>query len=329
MDSLLIVARAFHYGAVVTLFGSLLLEVAVVAPAAGAAGAASTDLCEHARRFIDRTGRWALLVSLVSWAAWLLVEASLMSGQSIVEATTGPTLPVVLTQTRFGRVWACRLGAALVVGALIVWPPRRKRVTAAPMAPLALLFAGAYLASLAFVGHAAAAMGAERSLLVISDVVHLLAAGAWVGALPGLAVLLAMAARTPSAATLAFAGAMAQRFSTVGIASVGALLVSGTVNACHLVGTVPALFGTPYGQLLAAKVLLFAAMVSLAAGNRLRSVPRARGGDVSALRALKRNTVLEIGTGAAVIAIVAVLGVSVPAAHQPPVGAPMEHMHGH
>jgi len=30
-----------------------------------------------------------------------------------------------------------------------------------------------------------------------------------------------------------------------------------------------------------------------------------------------------------VIAIVALLGVSVPAAHQPPARTPMEHMHGH
>ncbi len=119
---------------------------------------------------------------------------------------------------------------------------------------LALALAGGYLASLALVGHAADGQGAERFLRITTDVVHLLAAGAWLGALPGLAVLFAGALRASSAASLSIAARAARRFSTLGIASVGALLLSGLGNAWYLVGDVPALLGTPYGQLLVAKI---------------------------------------------------------------------------
>jgi putative copper export protein len=49
------------------------------------------------------------------------------------------------------------------------------------------LLAGTYAATLAWTGHALSDAGAGRSVHLASDTVHLLAAGAWVGALPGLA----------------------------------------------------------------------------------------------------------------------------------------------
>ena len=58
------------------------------------------------------------------------------------------------------------------------------------------------------------------------DVVHLLAAGAWLGGLPGLVV----AARTRAAAA-ELPHRCARRFSTLGVLSVGALVVSGLGNA--------------------------------------------------------------------------------------------------
>ena len=57
------------------------------------------------------------------------------------------------------------------------------------MAVGAVLVAAAYLASLAWAGHAAAGQ-ASGLVQLLSDVVHLLAAGAWLGALPGLVFLL-------------------------------------------------------------------------------------------------------------------------------------------
>jgi putative copper resistance protein D len=149
--------------------------------------------------------------------------------------------------------------------------------------------------------------------------VHLLAAGAWLGALPGLVFLLGRAqwmSDVPSANT---AADVTRRFSALGVVSVGALLLSGLANTWYLVGDVPALVGTDYGRLLLAKLALFATMLALALVNRLRLTPRLYTRDRAALHGLRRNALLEAATGLLVVTLVGVLGTTVPAAHQTPV----------
>jgi putative copper resistance protein D len=72
------------------------------------------------------------------------------------------------------------------------------------------------------------------------------------------------------------------------------------------------MFDTPYGRLLAFKILLFLAMVVVALINRFRLAPRISR-EVSALRALGRTVALEQGLALAVLAIVSVLGTWPPA----------------
>jgi putative copper resistance protein D len=115
----------------------------------------------------------------------------------------------------------------------------------------------------------------------------------------------------------------AQRFSALGIISVGVLLATGLINSWILVGSLRGLVGTDYGQLVLLKVALFAAMLSVAAVNRMRLTPRL--GDppgslpqVEALRKLKRNIVIEIVIGLGVFAVVGVLGTLHPAIHLVP-----------
>ena len=105
----------------------------------------------------------------------------------------------------------------------------------------------------------------------------------------------------------------------MGLASVSALALSGLANAWYLVGDVPALFGTDYGRLLLAKLVLFAAMAALAAVNRWRLTPRLGPFDQRPLRLLWRNAVLETLAGIAVVTIVGALGITVPATHQAPI----------
>jgi putative copper resistance protein D len=169
---------------------------------------------------------------------------------------------------------------------------------------------------LAFAGHAAAGQGADRVARVAADASHLLAAGCWLGALPGLVLVLASARRTAAVVSIDVAAAATRRFSWLGVASVGTLIVSGIVNSWYLVGDVPAMFGTDYGRLLTTKLALFFAMVALAATNRFRLTPRIVGRDFVALHALLRTATLETVAGITVIAIVAVLGITVPAAHE-------------
>src|SRR5205807_7357772 len=109
-----------------------------------------------------------------------------------------------------------------------------------------------------------------------------------------------------------------RRFSAVGMAAVGALLATGVANAWYTLGSVPALFGTGYGRLLLAKLAFFAAMIALAATNRLRWTPRLRATGESAplaLDRLRRNAIAETSLGLAVLGAVGALGVTVPAPH--------------
>ena len=97
-----------------------------------------------------------------------------------------------------------------------------------------------------------------------------------------------------------------------------ALVVSGLVNTWLLVGDLPHLIGTEYGRMLMLKLAFFVAMLALAAVNRVALTPRIAARDFVALHALARNAALETALGIVVVAIVACLGVTVPAAHQEP-----------
>jgi copper resistance protein D len=245
-------------------------------------------------------GRWLALL-LLSGIAWFFVQAAVMS-----DAFDRDTLAAA-TGTLFGRVAIARL--ALAVALLAALPALRRSGKPAWLAACAALSA-ALLATLAAMGHGAAEQGADRAVHLCADAVHLLAAGAWLGALPALASALREGADS------AFAVRVTRRFSALGIASVGALLLTGTVNTWYTVSDVPGMFGTRYGQLLIAKLALFAAMLALAAANRLRWTPRLGGPDSAlALSRLRRNAIAETLLGLAVIGIVAALGVTVPALH--------------
>ena len=100
---------------------------------------------------------------------------------------------------------------------------------------------------------------------------------------------------------------------------VAALILSGFVNAWILVGSFRGLVVTGYGQLLMLKLAAFAVMLAFAAFNRFVLTPRlALSSDQArqdALRALSRNTWIEIVLGLSIFAIVGVLGTLHPAAH--------------
>jgi uncharacterized membrane protein len=146
---------------------------------------------------------------------------------------------------------------------------------------------------------------------------HLVAAAAWVGALLPLALLLG--AVGGDAGSVAIARNATLRFSTLGLVSVTTLLMTGVINTWYLAGSIPALVGTTYGRLLITKVVLFVAMVVIAAVNRLRFTPRlvcaSKTVGHDALRQLRRNAAIETLAGAAIICIVAVLGTEPPASH--------------
>jgi putative copper resistance protein D len=324
MNEFLVLTRAIHFGAVLWLFGEFVLFAVVVGPALRSVSEhASIDSREPERRLF-RVAGWCVAIGIASAIAWLLLEAASMSGAPLTEALNRHTLDAVLRETLFGRIWLVRLALSLLLSA-VLWLGWRQQ-TRPPGAMLKIggtSLAGAYAATLAGTGNAVADTGADRYLHLASDTVHLLAAGAWAGALPGLASLLKRAGDVARPERLALAVSATQRFSTLGMVSVSALAMTGLINAWYLVGNVAPLLGTEYGRLLLWKLLIFAVMVAPAAINRLRLTPRLATATTivtpsrNALARLRRNSLLELAGGVAVVGIVAAFGVATPAVHMP------------
>lgn len=266
----------------------------------------------------------------ISVAAGLVLAASALGGvvaQTAMMAgswTAGldpAALGYVMQSTGLGLAHIARAALALIgVAALLVRPRCR---TTSVLAILA--FAGA-LASFAWSGHGATTPGHAGLLHLVADIVHLLAAAIWLGALAGFLLLLAR----PETFDLMMTARALGRFSTLGTSAVAVLAVTGIVNASFLMGLegLGRITGSTWGLLLIAKLVLFALMLALAAHNRFTlspalsralpqtlSLPLAENGAAQArapVRRLKISISLEMLAGIALLGLVAAMGVQVP-----------------
>ncbi len=309
MNTFFAVARTVHYASTLVLFGEFVLVLLMTLPAWRTVRRRGTG---NAIVVTSVIARWSMVASLASGIAWLAAEAAAMSGLTLAHAIAPDVLGRVLWETAFGRVWMLRFALCIVLGVLLVVSRRsnRERSGFLPLTIGATAAAAVYLAALAWTGHAAAGTGTDGDIEIVADVVHLIAAGAWLGALPGFAVVLARAHSTDAAALVA------RRFSTLAALCVFALIASGVVNAWFRIGDVPALIGTDYGRILLAKLALFAAMLAVALASRGSVALRLAHGETRARSSLRRNVLLEIALGIGVVSLVGVLGLTVPAAHQ-------------
>ena len=183
--------------------------------------------------------------------------------------------------------------------------------------PATLVLSFLLLVSLGLVGHAVEGQGPGRFVHQINQMVHLLAAGLWLGGLVPLSWLLGRARSPSGAAWTSVARDVVPRFSQMGYAAVALLAATGAINTLVLVGSFEALVSTPYGRLLGLKILLFSIMVVLALINRLRLLPRLRREPrpSAPLAALAYSVLFEQALGFAVLAVVSVLGTWPPAIH--------------
>lgn len=261
---------------------------------------------------VGRAPRWAR--HLIAGAAGLLAigslagiaaQASLFAG-SFSEGLSSDALGAVTGSMALGK--AALVRAACAAAALLAILSGRAAWS------LAAALGGVASASLAWMGHGAATEGALGLVHLVSDILHVLAAAAWIGALAVFAGLLLTARGDQDRARLHQA---LQAFSGLGSLLVAVLVVTGLVNGWVLVGPehIDGLLGTAYGQLLALKLALFLAMLALAARNRFRLVPAlGQAQDDASVAALRRNVLLETTAALAILALVAWLGTLAPPA---------------
>ena len=239
------------------------------------------------------------LGGLATSGVWLLASAAAMTGMPLMPPDWA-TAQILLTMTPIGTVLMVR-AVALLLTLLIAALPRGNHWAILPAAIAA--------ATLAWTGHAGATEDIAGSLHRAVDVAHIWAASAWLGAL---AVLLHAVVMLPATSSnVQRIARMLSQFAIIGTVIVATLIVSGIVNGIMIVGVtnLPALTGSSYGWLLAAKLALFALMLGLAAANRWRLSPALEHGPPARpLAHLRLSLLLETSAAIAIIGLVAALG---------------------
>jgi copper resistance protein D len=141
---------------------------------------------------------------------------------------------------------------------------------------------------------------------------HVLAGGLWIGTLAlTLAAGLAVVAsdRVPLERRGALASGMVTAFSPLALAAAALLALTGAITAWNHLGRLEAMWTTPYGLTLVAKLIVVAVVVALGYANWRR--PRARLGTEAGLRELRDAARAEVLAALVVLLITAVL-VSLP-----------------
>ena len=320
--------RAVHFAATIVAAGVVIFEITVAAPAfAAAAGMVDPEITR-----LRRSWAWlvwgSLAVAAVSGAIWLVLLAGDIYAAPIAQVWRDGGVRTVASETRFGQASLARLAVAALLAASL--PMLKRAANRGPWRAGAVVLATAVLIGPAWTGHAGATPGIAGEFPLAADALHLLAAGAWLGGLPPLAMLLATAWRQKEPRWATVTAIAVQRFSLLGVISVSTLLASGIANSWYEVGTFNNLFATSYGRLVLIKIGLFAAMIGFASINRFYLTPRLT--SAGTVRRLYHSSLAETGLGFAAVVVVGFLGVMAPASHQHhnaaiPEGAAFVHIH--
>ena len=265
--------------------------------------------------------RRAALAALGSGVLLLALQAAHVAGRAGAALEPAAWIGVLLG-TQFGAVWLLRMGVILLLTALLLL--REREDSTADWAALRVegwLLAAVAAGALAWAGHAAAVEPSGR-LALAGDLLHLVAAGVWLGALAPLVALLRAAATPAGADGRPHAVLVVRRFSQLALVAMLTLIATGLWNTWMQVGDVPSLIGTRYGWLLLAKLALLGPILVLAAVNRRRLLPALSGEAVTvgrpAMTRLARFVSFECLLALAIVAVVAALAVTPPARHDTP-----------
>jgi copper transport protein len=260
----------------------------------------SDDGVQAVRRRLFGALALAAGVLVVVSIAGLPLQAASAGGIPLRDAAGWDSVSAVL-ETRFGQMWAWRAWLALTI-AVLALAGRRDHEFPVP----AVIVAGMLAVTPAAAGHA----GVSGALPFVSDVAHVVAAGAWAGGLAFLVAALVLA-RTDR---WRLAARAVPRFSSIAVVAVAVLVVAGVTNGYFQVREWRGLWETTYGLLLVAKVALVVPVLALGAYNNRFAVRRLRDGTAS-----PREQRRFLHTAAAELVVLAVVvGVTAVLVNEPP-----------
>jgi copper transport protein len=228
--------------------------------------------------------RGGLLGGATAAVAAILVQGPYTAGVAMSRVFDKRLLQETLS-TPFGTAMILRLALYGALGVLVWRLPRILTELGTWLVPAGVV---ATAATIAAAGHAAA----SGPINLFVDALHALTAALWVGGLIALAVL----GRSIEPRVL-------HRFSTLAMASVLTLVVTGTLNSLRHLTAVEQLWLTRYGLTLAIKLSLVAGTLAVAAVSRGRLLQRG-----VPLRSVRIEAALTI----AVLAVTALLSMTAP-----------------
>lgn len=228
----------------------------------------------------------------------LYLQAAALGG----DAWSGRRLNLLLMQTGWGLAWVLQAIATLafVLGLFVARAPYGRAAGWMGAAAGTVLLSAVPALS----GHAAS-VTRLNALAIVSDTVHVLGAGVWLGTLMAVLAVGIPAALSVDGAAGGAVLAMVRAFSPMALAGAAAVGLTGVVNAVFQITALPDLWATGYGRALLVKAALLAGVAALGWYN-WRVVLPALEVEPGAGR-LRRSARMELGLGAAVLLVTAVL----------------------
>lgn len=258
----------------------------------------------HFGSLLAGTAAMGMLLSI----AFFVVMTRNMSGAADWDELR-PHIEMMLYETEIGYSWLTRM----ISLAVVVFAASQSKRWPTGSLWVATLAGSTALSTLAWTGHGAMDEGTQRFWHFAADILHLLAAGGWIGALAAFGLMLRIKGADSEQLVRVLSRAL-KGFETAGALIVGTIIVTGVANYLFIVGpTVTDVISSPYGVLLLVKIVLFAGMIGLATLNRFYLSPALerslQAGDYSlAATALRKSVVLESTCAVVIVCLVAWLG---------------------
>lgn len=336
--------RWVSYLAMMMLFGGFALYLLVLAPALRQASLVEPARAAQVRNASGRRiVKWSwisVLLLLLTSSVSLVFQASAVFDKSLAESLSPSLLGQVISNTGYGGHWYLEIfSLSLLIVILVVLSGKLKR---APGEAHKVLWCVGFIAGAvlliapSWTGHAVAAIEDFR-LAVVSDWLHLLAGGFWVGGLFHLAMTLPTAlAGVDKTDRIALLAQVIKRFTKVAMPSVALLVLAGLYNTWAHVPSFNGFWLTPYGQTLLLKLLFVGLMLFLGGLNnfhfgkrvaRLAKMQSEAENDAERVkleRGFARSVVLEAAIGVVVLLVTSALVFMTPARSHP-VMSPDEH----
>lgn len=306
-----VAVRWAQFTALLVVIGALAFRYVVLGFLRRARGAESPMLTVAEGRAAT-IGLWAAAALGVITIVRLYAQSYAMHGAAA--ALDMRLIATMLQRTTWGWAWLLQVVGVIfaVVGFTRVRgapadESARRRQTGWRMAMVGGL---ALAVTPALSGHAVAAPRLT-ALVVLSDALHVIGAGGWLGSL-----LFVLAAGIPAAMRLSDGErgpAIAQlvnAFSPTALVFAGIVATTGVLAAWVHMGRVSALWQSGYGQTLLLKLGILAIVAGTGAYNWLRVRPAL--GDLNGAKRIKRSSSVELAVGVLVLIVTAVL-VAMPA----------------